>query len=547
MANFFASSPLLLLFVVAAVGFIIGRIEIFSTKLGIAAVLFVGLAFGAWDPRLQLPELIQSFGLVLFVYTIGLSCGPGFIGMMRGKGWRQSALVVMMIVFASGLSLLFHHWWSLDAASSAGLFAGALTNTPALAAVTELAKNNAPSGSVDQSSAAVVAYSIAYPFGVLGVIAVISFFKKIWSEKERSLQPEQGHEDNQKLMVKTLHVKHPAITGRPLRSILEEAKLEIVAGRRLSKGELSAFNEDDSLELDDLFTVVGCEDEIRRAEQLFGPQSLVRLEEDRSRLDFRRILVSNPKLAGRTLADLKLLHKYGAVVTRLRRGDVEMLPNGKIILELGDRLRIVAPHKDIDAISRYLGDSERNISEVDVISLGLGIAVGLGLGLIPIPIPGGLSLRLGVAGGPMVVALILGAMSRTGPILWSLPHGANLTLRQLGLVMFLACVGTRAGRPFIDTLSHGAFGWQIFFAGAVITMMTSALTLWIGHRLLKLPLNLMFGIVGGMQTQPALLAYAQEQTSGEEAGLGYASVFPLAFISKVVIAQIIFIWLSSRG
>ena len=546
MADTLAANPLLLLFVVAAIGYLVGRIELCGTKLGVAAVLFVGLGFGAWDARLQLPEVVQSFGLVLFVYSVGLSCGPGFAAMIRGKGWRQSCLVAAMIMFAAGLTLALDLLCSLGPASSAGLFAGALTNTPALAAVTELIKNRAAlAGAASTDAAAVVAYSIAYPVGVLGVIAAYALAKRLWAGASAA-QP--GRTDsllNRRLVGHTLHVTNANATKRPLGVLLAAEGLDVIAGRKRSLGVVATVHDGETLVLGDLFTIVGSEAEVRRAATFFGEVSPIRLEDDRSLVDFRRILVSNPKLAGRSLDELKLEHKFAAVVTRLRRGDVDLLPNPRMVLELGDRLRVVGSPRDLKLVSSYLGDSERKVSEFDVISLGLGIAMGLVLGMVSLPMPGGLSLRLGVAGGPMVVALILGARSRTGPVLWSLPHGANLTLRQLGLLLFLACVGIRAGRPFFETLNHGEYGWRLFLAGAFITCSTSMTTLWLGHRCLKIPLNTLYGVVGGLQTQPALLAYAQEQPGGEQAGIGYAEVFPLAFIIKVVFAQVIFLWLAA--
>lgn len=544
MSDVFAASPLLLLFTVAAVGYLIGRLEIFGTKLGVAAVLFVGLGFGAWDARLQLPELIQTFGLVLFVYTIGLSCGPTFVSTLRGSGFRQNTLVCGMIAFAACAALALDRLLGLDAASSAGLFAGALTNTPALAAVTELAASGATPGAAGGAGTqAVVAYSIAYPFGVLGVIAVLACSRIFRTAAAPAPSSEPKPSGRKALVGRTLRVTRGAMTERPLAALLAAERLEVVAGRRLSEGKLSTVEADATLRLGDLVTVVGREEEVARAAAVFGGESDVHLEEDRSRLDFRRILLSNPKLAGHRLGELQmqLRQRFGAVVTRLRRGDVEILPNGKLVLEMGDRLRVVCPHDELTSVGRYLGDSERKVSEVDVISLGLGIALGLVLGSIPVPLPGGLRLHLGLAGGPMVAALVLGAFSRTGPILWSLPHGANLTLRQLGLALFLAGVGTRAGGPFIATLSSGGLGWRLFLAGGVMTVLTAALAVLLGRRWLKLPVGTLYGVVAGMQTQPALLAYGQEQEDAEEVSLGYASVFPLAFLAKVILAQIVYL------
>ena len=220
-----------------------------------------------------------------------------------------------------------------------------------------------------------------------------------------------------------------------------------------------------------------------------------------------------------------------------------MLAHDNTVLELGDRVRIVARRQDMDKIARFMGNSYRALSEIDVLTFSLGIAAGLLVGLIPIPLPGGLVFTLGFAGGPLVVALILGALGRTGPLVWSLPYSANLTLRQIGLIMFLAGVGTRAGYAFVSTFTQGD-GIYLFIAGAIITTLTALATLWIGYRLLKIPMSLLIGLLAGLQTQPAVLGFALEQTGNDLPNLGYASMFALAVIVKIIVAQLLVAFLS---
>jgi putative transport protein len=238
------------------------------------------------------------------------------------------------------------------------------------------------------------------------------------------------------------------------------------------------------------------------------------------------------------LSDLHLRTRFDGLVTRVRRGDVELVPDGHTVLEPGDRVRVVAPRTHIADISNFLGDSYRALSEVDILTFSLGIALGLLVGLVPIPMPGGGALKLGFAGGPLVVALILGARGRTGPLVWSMPYSANLTLRQLGLILFLAGVGTRSGYAFVHTLS-GSQGITIFAAGAIITCVTGMATLWIGYRLLRIPLSLLIGMLAGLQTQPAVLGFALEQTHNDLPNVGYATVYPVATISKIIIVQVL--------
>ena len=230
--------------------------------------------------------------------------------------------------------------------------------------------------------------------------------------------------------------------------------------------------------------------------------------------------------------------RFGAVITRVRRGDDDFLPDGDLVLELGDRVRVLTHHDNMKAVARYLGDSYRAVSEVDVLSFSLGLALGLLLGIVAIPLPGGITFKFGFAGGPLIVALILGTVGRTGRMVWSLPYSVNMTLRQIGMVMFLAGIGTRAGYSFLSTFTQGG-GLLIFAAGCVITCTTSLLALWAGYRLLKIPMTLLIGIVAGLQTQTAVLGYALEQTGNDLPNIGFASVYPAATISKIIVVQVL--------
>jgi putative transport protein len=222
----------------------------------------------------------------------------------------------------------------------------------------------------------------------------------------------------------------------------------------------------------------------------------------------------------------------------VRRGDVDLLPHDLMRLELGDRVRVLAPVKRLPAVTAWFGDSYRAVSEVDVLTFGLGLALGLLLGILPLPIPGGLRVTLGFAGGPLIVALLLGTLERTGPLVWSLPYSANTTLRQIGLVLFLAGIGTRAGSGFLATFTSGS-GLALFGAGALITFVTAFTALAIGYRLMRIPMSLLVGMVAGIQTQPAVLGYALEQTRNEIPNLGYAAVYPAATIGKILLVQVL--------
>jgi putative transport protein len=541
MIDLLLQNSLLLLFVVAALGYVIGRIKVRGISLGVSAVLFVGLFFGALNPDLKLPEIIYTLGLVLFVYTIGLSSGRGFFAAFRRKGLRDNALVLGMLIFAALLAATAQLVLSLSATVTAGMYAGSMTNTPALAAVLEQIKGAASPGQADQLLAEpVIGYSVTYPMGVVGLLIAIGVLQRVWKVNYRA--EEQRQRDlagvNRRIFNCTIRVTKPDACDHPIHELIRVQQWDVIFGRVRQGSELALAHGWTKFSPGDLVTVVGAHEELDRVTDFLGEESAEHLELDRSELDYRRIIVSNPKVAGHQLRDLNLPQQYGAVVTRVRRGDVEFLPHGETVLELGDRIRVLTSRNNLDAVSSFFGDSYRAVSEIDILSFGLGLALGLLVGLIPIPLPGGSTLRLGFAGGPLIVALILGYVERTGPIVWTLPYNANLTLRQFGLVLFLAGVGTRSGWAFVTTFSQ-AGGFAIFVAGAVVTCATAFITLIIGYRLLKIPMSIMTGILAGQQTQPAALGFALEQARNELPNIGYATVYPLATIAKIVLAQLL--------
>ncbi len=541
MVKLLVDNPLLLLFVIAAISYPLGRVKIKGTSLGVAAVLFVSIAVGSLDPNLKLPDVIFNLGAVLFVYTLGLSGGPGFFASFRSKGLRDSLFVTAILVGVAGLTLVAYFVLHLKPTLTAGMYAGSLTCTPALAAVVQYVRTNAPSAVRDAMMAEpVIGYSIAYPMGMITMIATVLVLKRLWkvdyAAEARQLQTLGGTSRN--LDSRTILVTREAPIGETLQELTRRCGWDVNFGRLKHDGKLPLAAPDVRLALGDLVSVVASPEDLDQVTAYLGQELDEHLELDRSEFDFRRMFVSNPRVVGHRLGDINLTRQFGAIATRVRRGDVEMLAHDNTVLELGDRVRIVARRQDMDRIARFVGDSYRALSEIDVLTFSLGIAAGLLVGLIPIPLPGGLVFTLGFAGGPLVVALILGALERTGPLVWSLPYSANLTLRQIGLIMFLAGVGTRAGYAFVSTFIQGG-GIYLFIAGAIITTLTALATLWIGYRLLKIPMSLLIGLLAGLQTQPAVLGFALEQTGNDLPNLGYASMFALAVIVKIIVAQLL--------
>jgi len=298
------------------------------------------------------------------------------------------------------------------------------------------------------------------------------------------------------------------------------------------------------LEHGDLMTIVGKPAQVEKALNLLGARSENNLEMDHQQLDVRRIFVSNHELVGQSLKDLNLPHTMGIIITRIRRGDTDILPKAETTLQFGDRVRVLTGRSELAAASKFFGDSYTAQSEVDILTLGLGVAAGFFLGLIPIPLPGGIILKLGIAGGPLIVALLLGSVNRIGKLVFVMPYSANNTIRQLGLVLFLAGVGTRSGYAFRETITQSDQGLTFFLLGSLITISIAFFFLWVGHNFLKIPFPRLAGMLAGLQTQPAVLAFVNEQAKSEQPNIGYSSVFPIATLTKIIFAQILLTLLS---
>ncbi len=544
MLKILIENPLLLLFLVAAVGYPLGRISIRGSRLGVASVLFTGLAIGSLHPDLKLPEIVYMLGVALFVYTIGLANGPAFVASLRRAGFRDNLLVAGILLFGVSLTLAAHWLFRLKPALTAGMFSGSLTCTPALAAILDTIKHGAPREMVGRMlSDPVVGYSITYPMGVIGTILAVSLAQKLWKiDYGKEARELRGYgASGEPLRNITILVNRPEATGVSIEKLRKDNNWDVIFGRMRHGGAISLPDPLYCFSPGDLVTAVGASDELERIAGFLGEQSAEEIDLDRREFDFRRIFVSNPGLAGRRLRDLRLKEKYGAIVSRIRRGDNDILPHGDTVLELGDRVRVISDRERMDEVSAFFGDSYRAVSEVDILTFSLGLAVGLFVGTVPIPLPGNAELKLGFAGGPLLTALILGTLGRTGPMVWSLPYGANRTLRQIGLILFLAGVGTRAGYGFATTFA-GEGGLLLFAAGAAITCSTAMAMLWIGYRLLKIPMSLLIGMLAGLQTQSAVLGFAMEQTRNDLPTVGYASVYPVATIAKIILAQLLLLF-----
>ena len=538
LASTLAGSPILTLFIVIGLGYLLGQINFFGFRLGVAGVLFMGLAVGALSPDIALPEVVASLGLIIFVYTVGIETGPAFWSSFRKQGYRQTLLGVGMLILAalltSGLGRLLH----LPGARTAGLYTGALTNTPALAAVRERMHERGLTQALpaDQlrtlTNEPVVTYSIAYPIGVIGVLLCMQLAARFGRVDPTATQ------ERAEIRVLDFAVKNPGIAGRTVADVLSlHRNPGFVVSRLQHEGRVDLVQPDTVLALGDVVAVVGDDESLERARLIFGEPSDQRLEQDRARLDFRRVLISSKQVVGKRIRDLDLENTLSATITRLRRADTDVVPTPDTRLEFGDRIRVLTRKENFGMVVKFFGDSIRGTAETDFGSVALGIVLGVLAGMLPIPVPGGTTIRLGLAGGPLLVALVLGKIERTGQIAWVMPVSANLTLRQIGLLLFLAGVGTKAGFAFVETMRSN--GLMLLAAGAVVTFSVAGATLLVGYKILKIPMDSLLGLVAGLQTQPACLAFAGNLSKSDNTNLAYASIYPAAMIAKIILAQLL--------
>jgi putative transport protein len=538
MVGLLQRSPLLVLFSVAAAGFLLGKITVLRFSLGVSAVLFAGLLVGAVVPGVDLPELVPQLGLALFVYTLGLASGPGFFASLRRRGLAQNALALGAVALSFGLSVLVARHLGLVGQQAAGMFAGALTNTPALASTIDTLRRSRVAE--DLLAAPVVAYSVCYPLGVLEPMLVVWLAQRLWGagdHRERAASRDEAA--SEPIINATIQIERDLTAGE--RAAMGLRRRGVVFGR-IRRGETTQLVHDETaFRGGDLVTVIGVGADVERVARELGRISERRIDLDRSKVDYRRVFVSNPALTGRPLAQIVAIHACDAVVTRVRRGDVDLVPDPGFVLQLGDRARVLAPVTQMPRIEKLFGDSLRQVAEVDVITFSLGIALGMMLGALPVPLPGGGHFALGLAGGPLLVGLLLGRLGRTGPLVWLAPFGANLTLRQFGLVLFLAGVGVRSGHSFAGALA-GSNLLSLFLGGALVTSVCALTVLVVGHKLLHIPLDVVSGTVAGVHTQPAVLAFAADRTGNDLPSLGYTTVFPIATIGKIVLAQLLLVW-----
>lgn len=513
------SQPILTAFLAIGVGYLVGQISIAGFSLGVGAVLFVGLAIGAFAPKAQIIGPIGLTGLIMFLYGIGILYGRQFFEGMVGVGQKYNLLALVACLAGLAVALLLGQVFGIKIGHTLGLYAGSMTSTATLQAALDVMKAKDPS----------IGYSIAYPFGVIGPILCIYFMTRI-------VKPKFPAKTQRFHMAEIL--VGPSSAGKRLDELTNSALANVQVTMVRKETHNFVPTPDVTLsEGDAILVVADNEEAIARAAAQLGRLVPGRLANDRADLDYIRVFVGKASVVGVPLAKLPMPAGYPTHLLHVRRYDADLVPSPDLMLEFGDRVGVLTPPDRKEEIRRYFGDTVKAAAEFSYVSLGLGMVMGVLLGLIPIPIPGVGKVALGIGGGPLIVALILGKLRRTGPLLWTMPLPANIVLRNFGLAMFLATVGVNAGQPFVRTVAES--GFTMLFIGAVILLTTVFIVLVVGHYVLRIPYDDLVGVASGATGNPAILVYSTKMAPTERPDIGYAMIFPSMTLVKVIAVQIV--------
>lgn len=524
--QWFVDSPLLTLFFCVGVGALIGRIPFGPVSFGPAGALFVALALSAMDEDVALPPIVTNLSLCVFCYMVGIAAGPSFVRALR-TGWKPVLVSVVAILAMAGTALGLGKALGFDIGTIAGAFAGAGTATAALGAVQQ---QLADGGDIPPEPA--IGYAVAYPITVLLTILACAYLIGVGRRRPTA-------EDREKvapIVIRTLEiVGEPDLTVHGFGD-----RYDAVVSRLTRDGSTVIAHDAEQLRSGDLLTVTAREDVVNGLVAELGRESADEFWRDRSDIDFRRMIMSNRTHAGRQLHELRLEERFDAVVSRVRRGDVDLIATPDLVLQTGDRLRVTAPRDRLADVAADLGDSERTAGDINPIGLGLGLTIGLLLAFVEIPMPGGGTLVLGTATAPLIAGVVLGALGRTGPIVWTLPGNVSNTLNQFTLMVFLVAVGTGAGSGLVDALADD--GLQLVLLGVAISAAHALICVLALRSVLQYGTARALGGLTGSQLNPAPYAYAMGKVPDQRVALGYAVLFPVSMIIKVFIAQIMVVY-----
>ncbi|MGK0766454.1 putative transporter [Klebsiella pneumoniae] len=529
---------------VAVVGLWIGNVKIRGVGFGIGGVLFGGIIVGHFVDQagvaLSSPMLhfIQEFGLILFVYTIGIQVGPGFFASLRVSGLRLNLFAILIVILGGLVTAVLHKLFNIPLPVVLGIFSGAVTNTPALGAGQQILRDlGVPFEVVDQMG---MSYAMAYPFGICGILLtmwLVRLFFRINIEKEAQRFEESSGNGHAHLHTINVRVENPNLNQMAIQDVPMLNSDNIVCSR-LKRGELLMVPAPGTLiQAGDLLHLVGRPEDLHNAQLVIGQEVATSLSTRGTDLKVERVVVTNEKVLGKKIRDLHVKQRYDVVISRLNRAGVELVASSSASLQFGDILNLVGRPEAIDAVAAELGNAQQKLQQVQMLPVFIGIGLGVLLGSIPLFIPGfPAALKLGLAGGPLIMALILG---RIGKLYWFMPPSANLALRELGIVLFLAVVGLKSGGDFVATLTQGdGLSWIAY--GIFITAIPLLTVGILARMLAKMNYLTLCGMLAGSMTDPPALAFANNlhATSGA-AALSYATVYPLVMFLRIITPQLL--------
>ncbi|HBW7217231.1 TPA: putative transporter [Klebsiella pneumoniae] len=532
---------------VAVVGLWIGNVKIRGVGFGIGGVLFGGIIVGHFVDQagvtLSSPMLhfIQEFGLILFVYTIGIQVGPGFFASLRVSGLRLNLFAILIVILGGLVTAVLHKLFNIPLPVVLGIFSGAVTNTPALGAGQQILRDlGVPFEVVDQMG---MSYAMAYPFGICGILLtmwLVRLFFRINVEKEAQRFEESSGNGHAHLHTINVRVENPNLNQMAIQDVPMLNSDNIVCSR-LKRGELLMVPAPGTLiQAGDLLHLVGRPEDLHNAQLVIGQEVATSLSTRGTDLKVERVVVTNEKVLGKKIRDLHVKQRYDVVISRLNRAGVELVASSSASLQFGDILNLVGRPEAIDAVAAELGNAQQKLQQVQMLPVFIGIGLGVLLGSIPLFIPGfPAALKLGLAGGPLIMALILGRIGSIGMLYWFMPPSANLALRELGIVLFLAVVGLKSGGDFVATLTQGdGLSWIAY--GIFITAIPLLTVGILARMLAKMNYLTLCGMLAGSMTDPPALAFANNlhATSGA-AALSYATVYPLVMFLRIITPQLL--------
>jgi putative transport protein len=536
----------ILLGIAGAAGTALGKIRIAGVSLGVAGVLFAGLFLGylklAIDPHVL--EFVREFGLILFVYTLGLQIGPGFFGSLRSRGLLLNGLAAAVVLLGGAITVAWIGFGCVSLPAGVGLMSGATTNTPSLAAAQQaLTQVGAP-----ESANAIqgLAYAVAYPFGIIGIILTMALLRRVFRvdvKAEVTAAETAQAPTAPKPATRNFEVRNANLIGRPLGKVPGLAGSGVVVSRFSRSGQVEVARPETLLRLGDILHAVGPEDGLDALRIVVGAEAGVDLKALPGPVTNRRLIVTRSDVYGRQLAELEIFAQHHVVVTRVTRGGVEFSPTPGFRLQFGDILMVVGESPQIEQVAAAVGNSNKALNSPQPIPFFVGIVLGVIAGSLPLALPGlPAAVKLGLAGGPLVVAILLSRIANTGPLVWHMPTNANLMLREVGITLFLATVGLKSGEKFVEVLLGGE-GPRWLLYGAVVTAVPLLAVGFFARVWKKLNYAELCGLLAGAMTDPPALAFSQQTTGSDAPAVAYATVYPLVMLLRVFSAQLVVFFL----